>query len=50
MLGAAVSIFNQAMARRYSRIGNVIGQAIRFPGVKDSRPYNPAAPGAMDSS
>jgi ABC-type antimicrobial peptide transport system permease subunit len=46
MRGAAVAVVNQAMARRYWPNGDVIGQAVRFPDMKDSPPYSPAAPGS----
>jgi predicted permease len=46
MRGAAVAVVNQAMARRYWPNGDVIGQAVRFPDMKDSPPYGPAAPGS----
>jgi putative ABC transport system permease protein len=46
MRGATVAVVNQTMARRYWPNGNVIGQSIRFPGLKDSPPYSPAAPGS----
>ncbi len=46
MRGAAVAVINRTMARRYWPNGNVIGQAVRFPGMKDSPPYSPAAPGS----
>jgi putative ABC transport system permease protein len=46
MRGAAVAVVNQTMARRYWPNGDVIGQAVRFPDMKDSPPYSPAAPGS----
>ena len=44
--GAAVAVVNQTMARRYWPNGDVLGQAVRFPEMKDSPPYNPSAPGS----
>jgi predicted permease len=44
--GAAVGVVNQAMVRRYWPTGNVVGEAVRFPDMKDSPPYGPAAPGS----
>ena len=44
--GAAVAVVNQTMARRYWPNGDAIGQAVRFPEMKDSPPYSPAAPGS----
>ena len=46
MRGAAVAVVNQSMARRYWPKGDAIGEAVRFPDMKNSPPYSPAAPGS----
>lgn len=46
MRGAALALVNETMARRYWPNGGAIGQAIRFPKMKDEPPYSPAAPGS----
>jgi predicted permease len=44
--GATLAVVNQTMARRYWPKGDAVGQAVRFPEMKDSPPYSPAAPGS----
>jgi predicted permease len=46
MRGAAVAVVNESMARRYWPSGGALGQAVRFPEMKDQAPYQPAAPGS----
>jgi predicted permease len=46
MRGAAVAVINESMARSYWPKGGAIGQAVRFPNMKDQSPYQPAAPGS----
>ena len=46
MRGATLALVNETMARRFWPNGNAIGQAIRFPQMKDDPPYSPAAPGS----
>jgi putative ABC transport system permease protein len=44
--GAPLVVINQTMARQYWPNGNVIGQQLRIPDLKDAPPYNLAAPGS----
>ena len=44
--GVTLALVNETMARRFWPNGNAIGQAIRFPKMKDDPPYSPAAPGS----
>jgi predicted permease len=46
MRGAGVAVINETMARDYWPNGGAIGQAVRFPQLKDQPPYQPAAPGS----
>jgi putative ABC transport system permease protein len=46
MHGAAVATINESMARLYWPNGGALGQAVRFPNMKDQPPYQPAAPGS----
>jgi putative ABC transport system permease protein len=46
MRAAPLAVINQTMARQFWPTGNVIGQQIRIPNLKDEPPYNPAAPGS----
>jgi predicted permease len=46
MRGAPLALVNQSMARQYFPNGNVIGQQVRFPNLKDQPPYNPGAAGS----
>jgi len=46
MHGAAVAAINESMARLYWPNGGALGQAVRFPNMKDQPPYQPAAPGS----
>jgi predicted permease len=46
MRGATLALVNQSMARQYFPNGNVIGQQVRFPNLKDQPPYNPGIPNA----
>jgi hypothetical protein len=39
MRGAALAVVNESMARRSWPKGSAIGQAVRFPNMKDSPPY-----------
>jgi predicted permease len=41
MRGASLALVNQTMARQYWPNGNVIGQQVRLPNLKDQPPYNP---------
>jgi predicted permease len=43
--GAAVAVINQTMARQYWPNGNALGRHVRFPTLRDTPPYSPAAPG-----
>jgi putative ABC transport system permease protein len=42
--GATLALVNQTMARQYFPNGNVLGQQVRFPNLKDQPPYNPGVP------
>jgi predicted permease len=44
MRGATLALVNQSMARQYFPNGNVIGQQLRLPNLKDQPPYNPGIP------
>ncbi len=44
--GATLAVVNQTMARQYWPNGNVIGQQLRIPNLKDEPPYQLAAPGS----
>ncbi|HKD08851.1 MAG TPA: ABC transporter permease [Bryobacteraceae bacterium] len=46
MRGLPLALINETMARRYWPNGNAVGQAVRFPNMKDAPPYSPAAPGS----
>jgi putative ABC transport system permease protein len=46
MRGASLALVNQTMARQYWPNGNVIGQQVRLPNLKDQPPYNPGIPNA----
>ena len=46
MRGAAVAVVNESMARSYWPKGGAVGQAVRFPNMKDQPPYERAAPGS----
>jgi len=46
MRGASLALVNQSMARQYWPNGNVIGQQLRLPTIKDQPPYNPGVPNA----
>ncbi|HXT77422.1 MAG TPA: ABC transporter permease [Candidatus Eisenbacteria bacterium] len=42
--GATLALVNQSMARQFFPNGNVLGQQVRFPNLKDQPPYNPGVP------
>jgi predicted permease len=44
--GAALAVVNQTMARQFWPHGNVVGQQVRLPNLKDEPPYNLAVPGS----
>jgi predicted permease len=44
--GAPLAIINQTMARQYWPNGNIVGQQVRVPNLKDEPPYNLAAAGS----
>jgi putative ABC transport system permease protein len=46
MRGASLALVNQTMARQYWPNGNLIGQQVRLPNLKDQPPYNPGIPNA----
>jgi predicted permease len=46
MRGASLALVNQTMARQYWPNGNVVGQQVRLPNLKDQPPYNPGVPNA----
>jgi putative ABC transport system permease protein len=46
MRGASLALVNQTLARQYWPNGNVIGQQVRLPNLKDQPPYNPGIPNA----
>src|SRR5580704_7264792 len=43
---APLVVINQTMARQYWPNGNIVGQQVRIPNLKNEPPYNLAAPGS----
>jgi predicted permease len=43
---APLAVINQTMARQYWPNGNIVGQQVRVPNLKNEPPYNLAAPGS----